>query len=92
MIIFCSTKREKPTIKADNRHSIHIAKVRANERAERTDRQTIPYRELLSEQDARTKIYQIKVSCPYPTDLHHKSNEYILTARGIGAIARIAHA
>lgn len=92
MIIFCSTKREKPTIKADNRHSIHIAKVRANERAERMNRRTMPYHELLSEPDARMKIYQIKVSCTYATDLHHKANEYILTARGIGEIARIAHA
>ena len=92
MIIFCSTKREKPQKQINERYSIHIARVRANERSERTSGRTIPYHELLSEQDARTNIYKIKVSCPYPTDLHHKSNEYILTARGIGEIARIAHA
>lgn len=92
MIIFCSTKSEKPTKKANERYSIHIARVRASERAERMNRRTVPYHELLSEQDARTNIYKIKVSCPYPTDLHHKANEYILTARGIGEIARIAHA
>lgn len=92
MIIFCTTKPQKPTKRVNERHSIHIARVRASERAERMNRRTVPYYELMSERDARTAIYKIKVSCPYATDLHHKANEYILTARGVGEIARIAHA